>query len=65
MSNSNKKTLMVFKITPEKFLELSTYVDCDKQSLTIFSPANRISSGAIFQDKTTLEAMFEEFENAS
>jgi len=65
MPNPKKKSLMVFNISPEKFLELSTYVDCDKQSLTIFSPANKISSGAIFQDKTSLEAMLEEFENAS
>jgi len=56
---------MVFNISPEKFLELSTYVDCDRQSLTIFSPANKISSGAVFQDKTSLQAILEEFENAS
>jgi len=65
MSNPKKKSLMVFNISPEKFLELSTYVDCDRQSLTIFSPANKISSGAVFQDKTSLEAILEEFENAS
>ncbi|WP_231461919.1 MULTISPECIES: hypothetical protein [unclassified Pedobacter] len=65
MSNSEKKTLMVFKITSEKFLELRKYVDCDKRSLTIFSPGHKISSGAVFLDKTSLEAMFEEFENAS
>lgn len=56
---------MIFKIRPEKFLELSTFVDCDKESLTILSTANNISSGAVFQDKSSLEAMFEEFENAS
>lgn len=56
---------MIFKIRPEKFLELSTFVDCDTKSLTILSIANNISSGAIFQDKTSLEAMFEEFENVS
>lgn len=65
MPYSKKKSLMIFKIRPEKFLELSTFVDCDTKSLTILSIANNISSGAIFQDKTSLEAMFEEFENVS
>ena len=65
MHHSKKKSLMIFKIRSEKFLELSTFVDCDKESLTILSTANNISSGAVFQDKSSLEAMFEEFENAS
>ncbi|WP_421944624.1 hypothetical protein [Pedobacter sp.] len=65
MPYSKKKSLMIFKIRPEKFLELSTFVDCDTESLTVLSTANNISSGAVFQDISSLEAMFEEFENAS
>lgn len=65
MPHSKKKTVMIFKIASEKFTELTSFVDCDKDSLIVLTPVEQISSGAIFQEKTILETLFEEFENAS
>ncbi|MFC3560152.1 hypothetical protein [Pedobacter jamesrossensis] len=65
MLNSKKKTLMVFKIAPDKFTELASFVDCDKESLIVLTPVEQVSSGAVFLEKSILETLFEEFENAS
>ncbi|MGA9651349.1 hypothetical protein [Pedobacter sp.] len=65
MPNSKKKTIMVFKIASDKFTELTNFVDCDQNSLIVFSPVEQVSSGAVFQEKSILETLFEEFENAS
>ena len=64
MPELKRQSLMLFKITPDKFIELTSFIDCDKESLIVLTPVEQVSSGAVFQKKSILETLFEEFNNS-
>ncbi|MCZ4223814.1 hypothetical protein [Pedobacter rhodius] len=64
MSNSPLKPVMLFRLSPEKISELGRFIHSDSNSLTVFTPVQKISSGAVFEEKSSLEILFEQFEKA-
>ena len=62
MLNSTLKPLMLFKLSPEKIAELGRFIHSDSNSLIVLTPVREISSGAVFEEKSRLEMLFEQFE---
>lgn len=64
MLNSSLEPVMLFRLSPEKISELGRFIHSDSNSLIILTPVQQISSGAVFEEKSNLEILFEQFEKA-
>lgn len=62
MLNSTLKSVMLFRLSPEKISELGRFIHSDSNSLIVLTPVREISSGAVFEEKSSLEILFEQFE---
>ncbi|KQR69630.1 hypothetical protein ASF92_13010 [Pedobacter sp. Leaf176] len=62
MLNSALKSVMLFRLSPEKILELGRFIHSDSNSLIVLTSVREISSGAVFEEKSSLEILFEQFE---
>lgn len=65
MKNIENKSLMLFKLEPTKFNELVNFIHLDTQSLVVLTSVETVTSGAVFQKKSSVEAVFGSLENAS
>ncbi|WP_316739355.1 hypothetical protein [Pedobacter aquatilis] len=60
------KSLMIFKLAPKKFNEVSKLVDLNVKTLTILTEIDETpnEAGAIFVKKSNLEVLLEEYEKS-
>lgn len=56
---------VIFRLSPEKISELWKFIHFDAKSLIVLTSAKKISSGAVFEEKSSMEILFEQFEKAS
>jgi len=64
MLNSKFKSVMLFKLSSEKITELNRFIYSDSKSIVVLTAVQDVPSGAVFEEKSSLEILLEELEKA-
>lgn|GEM_PF-2576011 len=55
---------MLFKLSSEKITELNRFIYSDSKSIVVLTAVQDVPSGAVFEEKSSLEILLEELEKA-